>query len=158
MVLVPQIPAAASRMIWLCCGFLLVLFCGAFLWFYSYKCLVCLGGWRVASLVCSWCFLFLFVLFVLYCLSHLLRRGTTWLRIHLASGSRYFVSFLSLVFPCNSYYFSGYLFSFLFIYFFFSFSFFSFVVFRFFFVSFNVSGLLPCLCCTLSYIQYDGMA
>ena len=60
---------------------------------------------QLSNLVClgpagAFCFCLLVCLF-LFGLSHLLRGGTTSLRIHVASGSGYFV-FPSLVFRCHS--------------------------------------------------------
>ena len=88
------------------------------------------------------------------CLSHLLRGGTTSLRIHLASGSGYFFfpSLPSLVFACYSYYFSGYSFCF----FFFLFLFFVFFCLSFFLLSFNIY-FVPVVSSTMAwhYIVYS---
>ena len=77
-------------------------------------------------------------------------RGTTSLRIHLATASGHLFLPL-LVFPSYSYYFSGYWFPF------FSFFFFLSFFFAIRLLSLNVSGLLACVCCACR-IQYDGMA
>ena len=91
-----------------------------------------------------------FGLFVLYCLSHL-RGGTTSLRIHISSARGIFVSLFGLPLP-----FAVFFGRFVFIFFFFSFlAFLWFFAFSF-LLSFNVSGLLVCVC-YVCLIQHHGM-
>ena len=105
----------------------------------------------------------------MYCLSHLLRGGgTTSLRIHLASGSGNFLPLIDLpllfmffgVICLLSFFFFHSSFIFLLCFIFFSCFVFLFLFPSFCFLfslSFNVSGLLVCVCCACR-IQYDGMA
>ena len=166
MLLVPQTAATAPNVI-LAVFFNFCLFCLCFFVLFFFlscetcldeTCLVCLGGqllitcfWRCLLFLCFCVFFFLPVACPSCCS----------LRIYVASGLGYFVPLFGL--PLLSVIFFGrgvcsrvFLLSFVFSFFSFVLSFFCFFLNEIIFVSFNVSGLLACVCCARR-IQYDDM-